>query len=215
MMKKVQRKMTVATNLMVARLGQDMETEVPESAEERVSRLYKADGGPLVSLLIETAQGRKITLQDMAREVGVTYGYINQLRTGFRKTSQISHDFAAGCAEFLGIPTVAVLILGGFLTMSDFSVRAESEEVMLDRAMRLVQDDPVVRAGIPVDLSKLCIDGKRAVALLYAEVSGKDVFQAHRLPDMVRWLQRAVMEHDENSFAAVAGHQDTSAGLRS
>ena len=209
-MKKAHGKKFAVVNSMVARQG--TAAEMPESAQERVSRLYKAEGGALIAWLQDEARRRQIDMQAMAREIGVTYGYINQLRTGFRKTSQISHDFAASCAEFLGVPTVVVLVLSGFLTMSDFAVRAEPEEVMLDRAMRFVQDDPVVRSSIPVDLSRLSTDAKRAVALMYAEVSGKDVFQTHRLPEMVRWLQRAALEHDENSFAAVAGHRDTSAG---
>lgn len=212
-MKKAQGDKAVTTNFMATQHGSERTTEVPESAEERVSRLYNAEGGPLVGWLLDEARRRQMDLQDMARAVGVTYGYINQLRTGIRKISQISHDFAAACAAFLGVPTVIVLVLSGYLTMSDFAVRATSEEVMLERAMRLIQDDPVVRSSIPVDLSLLCKNGKRAVAMMYAEVSGKDVFQFHQLPDMVRWLQRAALDHDENSFAAIAGHRDTSERL--
>ena len=210
-MKRAQGKKSVATNLMVTKSGPDRANDVPESAEERVSRLYTAEGGPLLNWLWDEARRRQLTIQDLAREVGVTSGYLHQLKTGFRKTSQISKPFASAVAEYLGVPTVVVLILSGYLTMSDFAVRAESEDVMLERAMRLIQDDPVMRSSIPVDLSQLSVDAKRAVALMYEEVSGKDVFQTHGLPDMVRWLQRAALEHDENSFAAAQGHRDTSA----
>jgi transcriptional regulator with XRE-family HTH domain len=188
---------------------------LPESADQRVSRLYNAEGGPLIGWLLDEAHRRQMDLQDMARAVGVTYGYINQLRTGIRKSSQISKCFAIACARFLRVPTVIILLISGSLTMSDFSVHAESEEAMLERAMRLIQDDPVIRSGVPVNLSNLCLDGKKAVAALYAEVSGKDVFQTHQLPDMLRWLQRAALDHDENSFAAAAGHRDTSERLES
>ncbi len=209
-MKRVQGKKSAATNVRAIRLAPDRATQAPETAEERASRLYNSVGGPLIGWLLDEARRKQMDVQAMAREVGVTYGYINQLRTGLRKTSQISHDFAAACAEFLGVPTVVVLVLSGYLTMSDFAVRAEPEEDMLERAMRHIQDDQVFRSSIPVDLSRLCIEGRKAVALMYAQVSGKDVFQTHRLPEMVRWLQRAALEHDENSFAARAGHRDTS-----
>ena len=53
------------------------------------------------------------------------------------------------------------------------------------------------------------MNGQRAVVMMYAEVSGKDVFQTHQLPEMVRWLQRAALEHDANSFA-VSVSRDTS-----
>ena len=209
-MKRVQGKKTIATNVEAIRLAPTRAKEAPETADERVSRLYKTDGGALIAWLLDEARRRRMDLQTMAREVGVTYGYINHLRTGFREISQISHNFATAYAEFLGVPTVVVLVLSGYLSMSDFAVRSESEEDMLERAMRYMQDDPAVRSGIPVDLGQLGIEGKRAVALMYAQVSEKDIFQTHRLPQMVRWLQRAVLEHDENSFAAVAGHRDTS-----
>lgn len=208
-MKKVQDHKVVAINSMATQHDSDRATQAPENAEERVSRLYNAEGGPLVGWLLDEARRRQMDLQSMARAVGVTYGYINQLRTGIRKTSQISHDFAAACAEFLGVPTVTVLLLAGYLTISDFAVCAESEELMLERAMRFIQDDPVMRSSIPVDLSQLCMNGKRVLALMYAEVSGKDVFQTHQLPEMVRWLQRAALEHDANSFA-VSVSRDTS-----
>lgn len=95
-----------------------------ESAEGRVRRLYAHQGGPLIGWLWDEARRRGIELQQMAAELGVTYGYIHQLRTGIRRTSAISHDFAAACGEFLGVPTVVVLLLAGYLTMSDFAVRA-------------------------------------------------------------------------------------------
>ena len=149
----------------------------------------------------------------MAKECGVTYGYISQLRTGLRKTSQISHDFASACARFLGVPTVVVLLLSGFLTLSDFATRAETADEQVDRALRKMQDDPHIRASIPVDLSQLCAEGRRAVVMLYGEVAGRDVFEARQLPEVLRWLQRAALMHEENEFEALAGHRDTSVRL--
>lgn len=184
-----------------------------ETPEQRVQRLYGAQGGPLIGWLFDEARRREMDLQDMAREVGVTYGYINQLRTGIRKTCQISHDFASSCALFLGVPTVVVLLLSGYLTMSDFATRAESDDEAVERALRLMQDDPHIRAAVPVDFSRLCVEGKRAVVMLYGEVAGRDVFQARQLPEVVRWLQRAALMHEENEFEALAGHRDTSVRL--
>lgn len=214
-MNKAQGNESNASSEIGAQAGSDKPNEMTESPEERVSRLYNAEEGPLIGWLMDEAHRRHMDLQEMARAVGVTYGYINQLRTGIRKTSQISHDFASACAEFLGVPTAVVLILSGYLTMSDFAVRAESEEVRVERALRFVQDDPVVKASIPIDLSKLCLDGKRAVALMYTEATGHDVFQTYQIPEILRSLQKAVLAHDENSFFAAAGHRDTSVRLES
>jgi hypothetical protein len=184
-----------------------------ENRDERVQRLYAGEGGPLVQWLIDEARRRRMDLIIMAREVGVTYGYIAQLRAGIRKSSQISHDFASACALFLGVPTIVVLLVSGSITMRDFAVRAETEEQAADRALRRMQDDPHLRASVPVDLSQLNAEGKKALTLLYADTSGQDIFGVRQLPDVVRWLQRAAELHDENEFAAATGHRDTSSRL--
>lgn len=184
--------------------------EVSDDApEERVRRLYAGDGGPLVQWLLDEARRRRIDLKDMAKEVGVTYGYIHQLRTGLREKPSL--DFARGCASFLGVAPVVAMLVGGVVGVRDFSTRALSEAETVDRALRRMQDDPHLRASIPVDLARVNAEGKRALALLYADTSGHDIFGVRHLPDIVRWLQRAAEIHDENAFAAAAGHRDTAA----
>jgi hypothetical protein len=105
----------------------------------------------------------------MAAELGVTYGYIHQLRTGIRRTSSVSHDFASACGACLGVPTVVVLLLAGFLTMRDFAVRALSEEELVDRAVRQMMDDAHVRSCLPVDAAALSLDAKRALVAMYCK----------------------------------------------
>jgi transcriptional regulator with XRE-family HTH domain len=179
-----------------------------ESAEDRVRRLYAHQGGPLIGWLWDEARRRGIELQEMAAQLGVTYGYVHQLRAGVRRTSSISHDFATACGEFLGVPTVTVLLLAGYLTMSDFAVRVKSEEEVVERALRLMLDDSHIRSALPEDVLGLPFEAKRALTLMYAEATGRDVFGVQGLPNVVRWLQRAALEHDENEAAVVRGHRD-------
>lgn len=179
-----------------------------ESAEERVRRLYAHQGGPLIGWLLDEARRRGMELQQMAAELGVTYGYIHQLRTGIRRTSSVSHDFASACGAFLGVPTVVVLLLAGFLTMRDFAVRALSEEELVERAVRQMLDDSHVRSLLPVDVVSLPLEAKRALVAMYSEVTGTDMFEWRELPNMLRWLQRAALVHDENEACAVRGHRD-------
>lgn len=182
-----------------------------ESREDRVRRLYAGEGGPLVQWLMDEAKRRGMELAEMAREVGVTYGYIAQLRVGIRKPADISKDFARSCAAFLGIEPIVVMLLSGAISMDDFAVRALPEEELVERALRRMQDDPHLRASVPVDLSQLNAEGKKALALLYADSSGEDMLGMRQLPNTVRWLQRAALAHEENEFSATAGHRDTSA----
>ena len=68
-----------------------------------------------------------------------------------------------------------------------------------------MRDDLHLRTSVPVDSSQL-----NDLALLHAGATGQDIFGVRQLPDIVRWLQRAAMEHEENEFFAAAGHRDTS-----
>lgn len=191
-------------------MSSEDDARAEETCESRVSRLYSAEGGPLMGWLLDEACRRRIDMRDMARELDVTYGYIGQLRVGLRATANISHEFAASCARFLGVPTVVVLLLAGYLRMSDFAFTAESEEEMVDRALRHVQEDPQVRAAVPVELGRLSLDAKKAVVMMYAESAGADVLNLRELPEILRWLQRAAVINDENAFEAMKGHRDTS-----
>lgn len=156
-----------------------------EAREARVRRLYLAEGGPLVGLLIEEASGRGQSLQEMARSVDVTSGYINQLRSGMRRPADISHAFAAACARYLRLPTIVVKVIAGNIRISDFAFPNEIEDDVSDEVFMLVQDDRETGQVRSCDTSKL--------------------------PEMLRWLQRAIEIHIENEFEATRGHRDTAA----
>ena len=179
-----------------------------ESREERVSRLYASPGGPLIGWLFDECRRRRQEYREMAACLGVTYGYVNQLRSGIRQARHISDDFAVSCAHYLGVPPVVVKMVAGRIPMSDFVTPREPEVDALDRAMAQMLDDPVARRNLPADMSQLTLSAKRALVAMYVEASGRDVFGMHQLPEMVRWLQRAATIHDESEAEALRGHRD-------
>jgi transcriptional regulator with XRE-family HTH domain len=179
-----------------------------DSREERVSRLYASPGGPLIGWLFDECRRRRQEYREMAACLGVTYGYVNQLRSGLRQARHISDDFAVSCAHYLGVPPVVVKMVAGRIPMSDFVTPREPEEDALDRAMAQMLDDPVARRNLPADMSELTLSAKRALVAMYVEASGRDVFGMHQLPEMVRWLQRAATIHDESEAEALRGHRD-------
>lgn len=180
-----------------------------ETKSERAERFYREPGGALIGWLLDEARLRGIAPNEMAAALGVTYGYISQLRTGIRKTEDISHDFCVACARYLSVPTIAIKIVAGVVRMSDFLHPAESEEAAVERAIRHIQGDPVVRQAVPVNLSSLSFEAKKAVALLYVQSSNQDVFGLKELPAIVHWCQRAAVLHDDRTFEAGTGHRDT------
>ena len=157
-----------------------------ETPAQRVRRLHDNTDGPvLIAWMLDEARQRGLGLPDLARQLGVTVGYINQLRIGIRKTYEIAHSFASSCAEFLGVPTVVVLVVAGYLTLSDFAWKAGPNGQGFE-------------------------EGEGARTLLDAEATADEVLKWHELPEMVLWLQRAVLLHAENELEAACGHSDAS-----
>lgn len=185
--------------------------ETGETAEERVSRLYASPGGPLIGWLYDECRRRRQEFRQMADELGVTYGYINQLRSGLRHVRQISDDFAVSCARYLGVPPVVVKMIAGRIPMSDFVHPQVPLEDALDRAMAQMLDDPVARHVLPADMSGLSLEAKQSLVAMYMECSGHDLLEARQLPELVRWLQRAATIHDESEGEAIRGHRDLAA----
>lgn len=160
-----------------------------ETADERVTRIYAHEGGPLVGWLLDECRRRGQLQKEMAQQLGVTSGYINLLRSGLRKTEHISREFAVSCARYLGVPPVVVMIVSGRISMSDFVSPAEPEHVALERAFDAMRADPMVRAVLPMNLEGLSLDAKKALVLFYSNSLGHDVLGLRELPETVPLLR--------------------------
>lgn len=175
-----------------------------ESPQQRVMRLHAASGGALLGWLLEESERKGHTQREMASELGVTYGYIHQLRNGLRQTRHISPEMTSACARYLGVPSVVVKLLSGSLSVSDFAWPHQTECEVLDRGLHAMRNDPVARALLPADAEALPIDVKRSLVMLYGESSGQDVMGVRCLPDVLQWLQRAAIVQEDNQLQAIA-----------
>lgn len=175
-----------------------------EAASERVARLYRSEGGALVGWLVDEARRRGMALKEMAQEVGVTVGYISQLRAGKRPVENVSREFVRACAEFLGVAPAVVMVVAGCIQLSDFNSPNVSEGELLDRALQAALADPRLRVVFPGDLIALSLDAKRALTSMYSALSGRDLMGHSELPESVRWLRRAAAHHDDNVLEASA-----------
>ena len=178
------------------RLHKQNTSPVAETPEARVERLYNADGGPLVGWLLDEARQRRIRLTEMAEQLGVTYGYINQLRTGVRGTECIGQQFAEACARFLGVPPIVIKLLAGRILVSDFAWTHEGEAGMVERAYRRMLMDPVARQLVPANDEELSAAAKRSLVMLYAETSGQDILGIRNLSWVMQYLQRLALIHE-------------------
>jgi transcriptional regulator with XRE-family HTH domain len=193
-----------STNLAASALGSRA------AREERVRRLYSAPGGALMGWLFDEARARGHQQYELSKLLGVTVGYLHQLRSGQRQSCNISPDFAAACARYLQVPIIVVKLVSGQIRMSDFAWPNVSEEELVERAFQRLRNDPVVMAALPQRLDTLNFEARRALVLLYSEVSCQDFFSLREVPETVRWLQRAAVLHDESEAEAVVGHRDIS-----
>lgn len=175
---------------------------VSESKVARIGRIYNSEGGPLIGWLFDEARLRNQNLKEMSKELGVTFGYINQMRNGQRHAQNMSQKMTKACADYLGIPPIVVMLLSGAISMRDFVLKHESEEQLIDRTIRKIQNDPQVRQSVPERLLDLPLDAKKAMVAMYGEVAGFDIFNVRRLPTILNGLQRAAIAHDENEFIA-------------
>lgn len=176
-----------------------------DTARERVTRLYEAPGGPLVGWLEDEARRRGHTFTKLAEQLGVTYGYIAQLRRGIRATDKLTPALVQNSARYLGVPAIVIKLLAGIIDIRDFLLPNETEEQQVERAFRQVLDNPRVRASMPVQLEALSLEAKKALVLLRAEAGDQDLLQVRRLPTILRWLQRAAQEHNESELEAYHG----------
>lgn len=164
----------------------------------RAMRCYRHPGGPLLGWLSDEAKRRGHTGQAMSEALGVTAGYIHQLKSGHRQLANISHPFARACAKYLGVPPIVVKLLAGCVSVADFLCPAASEPQTIERAFRAMLDDPAVRQLLPLNVHQLPPEARKALVMLYAEVTNTDVFGVRELPTMLRYLQQAAVVHDEN-----------------
>ena len=173
------------------------------STQGKDTRGINTHGGVLIDLLFDEAHRRGITSMAMAKEVGVTFGYICQLRSGNRRVQQITHKFACACSRFLGIAPMSVKLAAGLVGLDDFLSPVESVESSIDRAMRNMLADPRIRLGLPSQLSALTLQAKRVVLEVYMQTTSIDVFELHALPIVLEAIKsRIEMQRHTQTRAA-------------
>ncbi|KWU17888.1 DNA-binding protein [Burkholderia cenocepacia] len=167
-------------------------------------------GGRLISALMACADERNEQRQNMARELGVTYGYVNQLRNGTRDVANIADSFAQACADYLGVPRLLVLALAGRVTVADAYAERNVLEAEIPRAIEFIRRDPKWAALVPQSIVQRGFEEQFLIIKLYEKAEGrtllpesldlKQLFQAMEALDVERRERAArVLERAESS----------------
>ena len=138
------------------------------SADER-----NLPGALLMVWLLDEANNRNMLLKDMAKELNVKYGYINQLRCGIRGIDQISDTFAGDCARFLRRPRLQILIASGRLSLKDYFSDERTIEDKMNEALVFMSMDELWGAYIDSDMFDVKLEIKYLVIRLFEKSTGK------------------------------------------
>lgn len=149
----------------------DMEMNEGTKAEGPVRRSTR-DLNTLISWLMQEAAERDMTTRDLADELGVTFGYLAQLRNGIRSAAHISREFAEACAEFLEVPMISILIAAGVVRKSDFYGDAWDLSYRVEKALAYMRHDRCSGLVVPQSLDTADLDTKLLMIQLYERVTG-------------------------------------------
>lgn len=159
--------------------------------------IAEGPGGALLAWLFEEANRRGIQLQDLAKKLDCTYGYLAQLRTGRRKVYKISDEFADACADFLKVPRLAVLLASGKIRTTDFYEDPDALEPQLDNALRYIQNDTVWGPFLPADIWNASLGIKQFVVLAFEQVRDRRLVPSKVDPEEI---VEAMEEYDAKGY---------------
>lgn len=153
-------------------------------------------GATLLQWIIETANEQGLQLNQVAAKLGCTYGYLHQLRKGMKPVPGISEQLIDACAEFLGIPRLAVMIAADIVKPTDFYADEELVTSSLDAALRLIRSDPEWGPRCSPAVMDLDTRGKLFVINLYEQARGVQLLPGRANID--RYVQVMAKEDDRN-----------------
>ena len=179
----------------------DKAAEQSEPPAERMLRLYRHPGGPLVAWLFDDARLRLHSLTKLAEELGVSSKELGLLERGQALTLLRHRAFIASVARYLGIPPITARLLAGDITIRDFATVAEPEEQVIEREFARFCANPQLRALIPEACDEPSLDFKRFLLDVHATHRELDWPDLPRLPEILKWLQRAAVVHNANEVA--------------
>ena len=129
-------------------------------------------GSTLLALLFARAREEKLQVQELAQRLGVHPSYLGQLRLRHKYVENISMEFAEACAEFLGMPVLAVLVAAGQLKEKHFR-EPVNDSMLLRQALETILRDPIIGPIFPPELLQQNERLQRAFVILYERATNK------------------------------------------
>ena len=129
-------------------------------------------GIELLAAAYQKANEDGLNLRSLAAALGVTYGYIHQLKTGIRAIPQVSDEFITSCARYLKKPKNHVLRLAGKRSYEDEFITDEIDGE-LDTAFSVMFRDSDFGGNMPLSLKSLGRRERLFIVKLYEAATRK------------------------------------------
>lgn len=146
----------------------------------------------LMQILFEKAKFRGDTINDLAKEFGLTYGYLIELVQATRAVSGLTNQVCREIAEYLEVPAILILLLADKVGIEDMLIPGErgisafnSKRMIVKKLKQdLVQLD--IQKGIP-DTSIFWM------GLLYKETQDDDLLNCNGFGHLMSCLTKAAI----------------------
>lgn len=122
---------------------------------------------------ISLSRGHKMT--EVASALGVTHGYLVQLKRGIRETPRISSEVVEAAAEYLVCPPILVKLAAGQISLRDFYSPRDRMADDIDAAIAHIAADPDYSFLLPPRVDSLSQDVKASLVMLYQDATGRDL----------------------------------------
>lgn len=204
--------MTTQHQAQQSRFAQLLLNEDTSAAARRQKRLYQHPGGPLVGWLLEDAEIRGQGKEALAKRLGISIAALRRLETGNAPELVCDREFSKKVATYLHVPPITARLLVGDIGIRDFSTQAETEDQRIEREFARFLAVPDLRALVVDDPATLPLDYKRFLLDIHATHRELDWPDLPRLPEILRWLQRAAVVHNANEVAVAAANDERGDG---
>jgi transcriptional regulator with XRE-family HTH domain len=139
-------------------------------------------GANLLKLIYEEGFSHGLNITEIADEIGITYGYMAQLRNGARAIPRIRSEVLQRIATFLQVPKFTVLLAAEKIKLSDFyeptTLEHSIEVALIDMSLD-IEWAGIIPASLADSDSKI----KLLTIRLYEEATGKKLMPFQIFPD--------------------------------
>jgi transcriptional regulator with XRE-family HTH domain len=130
-----------------------------------------SDEQPLLAMLVKEAHRRSDTLAALAKALGVTYARLAQWRRNEALIQNGKRPVLEKAAQYLGLPTLFVLIRAGVVQYADFvwPGKKSLRDLVADQ-IALMRQDKKLGAFVPPELDKASAPVRMFMAFLFHEL---------------------------------------------